>query len=453
MQSSPYSMRATSGMISFVDLRSSFEVADHDGDGLITFEEALEAVDSAFAGTPFHGSEIVRETLFLSTEREQVKSGSVSSFEGLQTNVTMNELALLTARGLRHEISGHESALGLLQQSLDAIVSTCFEKWSSVALVVATKSFEDSFNNFVLTASMSSEEEWCRVFKNGSSSTSNSNHVDTKRVSAYVIELLLECAFLLNRNTSPSDSISPVKSAACALNLGIQLSHDTLVPTLTDTIRESIRRHLSTCIESQLCPIGGGDCMTPYNQDSAALVFSDTGPACASAVSQLYIDMLALKWCLLGSKKNKNSIALNRDCPELSNSPLNPSVTSLEAVLEQKGGDVSMISSSASYLQCFHYSLETSQLFFSSLLGTKLMFPNANLEEESSASFVSFDFPLNSSRRFVQLSIQADQSTNDIQLRGIQSKEKEQALGPQENTAGNVMSSGFGFFSSMLKKK
>lgn len=451
LQSSPSSMRAGSGMISFIDLRSAFEVADHDGDRLIGYEEALEAVDSAFAGTPFHALEIVRETLFLSTELEQIKSGCVSSFERTQTNVTLNELALLTARGLRHEISGPESALGLLQQSLDAIVLTCFEKWSSAALLVAATSFEDSFNNFVRTAS-SSDEEWCRLFANSSTFTSNSKNMHVKKVSPYVIELLLECSLLLNRNICPSDSMAPIKSIEHALGLGIQLHAETAVPTLTDTIRRSILYHLSTCVESKMCLIG--DSSPPLSQDSARFVFSGSGPACSSAISQLYMDVLALQCCLAGSNEDKVANALIQDRPEVSNTRLNLTIEHLERVLKQKSGDESLVSLSHSHLQSFQCHLESSHLFFSSLLGTKMskIFSKANQLEESSAAVVPFDFPLNSSRRFVQLSIQADQSVNDIQLR-LQSKEKEQALGRQENTTGNVMSTGFGFFSSMLKKK
>jgi Ca2+-binding EF-hand superfamily protein len=43
-------------MITLLELQSAFDLADDNDDGLITFEEAMEAVDSAFSGTQFHGA-------------------------------------------------------------------------------------------------------------------------------------------------------------------------------------------------------------------------------------------------------------------------------------------------------------------------------------------------------------------------------------------------------------
>jgi hypothetical protein len=59
--------RGKVGMISIVELQSAFEIADVDDDGLITFEEAMEAMEGAFSGTHFHGAEMVRETMLLSS--------------------------------------------------------------------------------------------------------------------------------------------------------------------------------------------------------------------------------------------------------------------------------------------------------------------------------------------------------------------------------------------------
>jgi hypothetical protein len=53
----------------------------------------------------------------------------------------------------------------------------------------------------------------------------------------------------------------------------------------------------------------------------------------------------------------------------------------------------------------------------------------------------------------VLLPVQTDRSLSDLQLRGKYIKEKVETESRQEAQGGSVMSSGLGFFSSMLKKK
>jgi hypothetical protein len=80
----------------------------------------MEAVDSAFSGTQFHGAEMVRETLLLvpapgEKDRTTATAG-VNPKAVTPQDVTLNELTLLLARGLRHEKPGHNSALGTIQE-------------------------------------------------------------------------------------------------------------------------------------------------------------------------------------------------------------------------------------------------------------------------------------------------------------------------------------------------
>jgi hypothetical protein len=140
--SSPAVMATTTGMIAFVDLQSAFELADDNEGGLITFEDAMEAVESAFSGTPFRGAEMVRETLLLTTTSEADGSKTVVKNGDAAANVTLNELTLLVARGLRHEDAGPASALGSVQKSLDDIVEGCFRKWAVAAMQESTTTFE-----------------------------------------------------------------------------------------------------------------------------------------------------------------------------------------------------------------------------------------------------------------------------------------------------------------------
>jgi hypothetical protein len=140
--SSPAVIHGTSGMISLLELSSAFDLADDNDDGLITFQEAMEAVDSAFSGTQFHGAEMVRETLLLPAGGEKDRSaagvGTKNPKAVTPQDVTLNELTLLLARGLRHENSGNGSALGTIQESLDDIITTSFGKWAKEALTPCT---------------------------------------------------------------------------------------------------------------------------------------------------------------------------------------------------------------------------------------------------------------------------------------------------------------------------
>ena len=142
----------STGMISLMELSSSFDLADDDDDGLISIEEAMEAMESAFSGTHFHGAEMVRDTLLLSTSQRgagDTASGVTNRTNGsfasnnnssAPQNVTLSELALLSAKGLRHDASGPQSALGTVQSSLDEIVTRCFKGWARAALSPPLKS-------------------------------------------------------------------------------------------------------------------------------------------------------------------------------------------------------------------------------------------------------------------------------------------------------------------------
>jgi hypothetical protein len=83
----------------------------------------MEAADSAFSGTEFHGAEMVHETLLLSSKGDESPSTSTGPLAA-PSNFTLSELTLLCARGLRHETSGPNSALGTIQTSLDDIVAS-----------------------------------------------------------------------------------------------------------------------------------------------------------------------------------------------------------------------------------------------------------------------------------------------------------------------------------------
>lgn len=437
-ESSPVSMRNTVGMIYVVDLKSAFELADDDGDGLITFEGAMEAVESAFAGTPFHGAEMVRETLLLSADGKELRSGNMGS----SSSVTLWELSLLTARGLRHEKTGPESALGMFQQSLDGIVAGCFKKWSSAAQSMACISFSESLQDFILSSQMVRNEEWRRMFGAPDDSTGDTAEEGLKGVSPYLVAIFLECASLLNRSTCPSDSLPSVPTKEYASSLGIDISVGK-VATLTDTMRLTLLAHTVTVIVSLL---------NKFLRQSA----TDLKNSCPLAVAQLHHDVLFLQRCVLEvGAGNLASSTLHQTCED-SIETLQDAASQIESLLKEVGSvlsDVSVVNVTTAKHQ---YVLESSDLFFSSLRGGESksrLSPGGELIVTSAGSPTMFYLPVSSTRRFAVLPVQADRSLNEIQLRGMYTKEKEQVSDKQESSTGNVMSSGFGFFSSMLKKK
>ncbi|KAL3945849.1 MAG: hypothetical protein SGBAC_000121, partial [Bacillariaceae sp.] len=165
--SSPAVLAGTSGMISLLELSSAFELADDNDDGLITFQEAFEAVDSAFSGTQHHGAAMVRETLLLPAVGEKKDAApaslGVNAKACMPQDVTLSELTLLLARGLRHEQSGEHSALGTIQESLDAIISDSFSKWAKEVLDPCTSSLSTNLESSIGIFSSYSEDEYKRV--------------------------------------------------------------------------------------------------------------------------------------------------------------------------------------------------------------------------------------------------------------------------------------------------
>lgn len=435
--SSPASIHGTGGMISYVDLQSAFELADDNEDGLISFEEAMDAVESAFSGSPFHGAEMVCETLLLSKEGKQATSGQLGAACGTPTNVTLSELTLLTARGLRHDEAG---ALRAVQMSLDNIVDECFQRWAKSTLFFPSTVFEDSIRDFILTASSVPDDEWLRLF---SSPTGNAR-IACRGVSPYVVGFFLDAGSALNGNTCPSDCLSPVPKSDDAAALGILTKDDNPVATLMETMRWALLSESIDVITSSL--------------ENA--VTSETGSKLegsgASALLQLHVDVSFVKTCY--QEKNRGGLGTK----EITRGGAS-SAKSLETVMRytdqllRKVCDEGTLSLLPSLITEKHQRvLETSDLFFSSVFGdgtTTSVSPAGELMGSAEGTEPLFHIPLASSRRFALLPVQADRSLHDIQLRGKYEKEKEEAMDRHETTSGNVISGGFGFLSSMLKTK
>ena len=459
---------ASGGMITLLELESAFDLADDNEDGLITFEEAMEAVDSAFSGTPFHGGEMIRETLLL-TKSEESTPSTPGGPNAAPSNVTLHELVLLSARGLRHEADGPKSALGTIQSSLNDIIESCLTGWAQVALTSATDGFSSGCVDFVTVASNTTELEWQRAY----SVTDSEPLPDIKdylerddseiqpvarpavvgSVSPYVVGFMVSIAHVLNRSICPSDSLPPVPSAEYAAKLGLDIGG---LQSMMETIRLALLKQAllssSQVVEEHIVATGDGS-------NSKGL----TGAA-VSALVQLRLDVGFIQYCLF--KRNEYGFEWRSDKGEAEEKSVRSSRKVIDKAVSVSDkllrsayrGSIQALTSSMQGKH--HHVMEVSELFLNALLGGE-----SSSSSSSTPSFGDLDVgtsssagpqvlnPLASSRRFGLLPIQSDRSLAELQRRGKFGKDKDEDQRRQDTSAGGVMSSGLGFFSSMLKKK
>jgi hypothetical protein len=439
--SSPAVLHGTSGMISLLELSSAFDLADDNDDGLITFQEAMEAVDSAFSGTQFHGAEMVRETLLLPApgekDRTALASGSTSKAVTPQ-DVTLSELTLLLARGLRHEKSGGQSALGTIQASLDQIIATCFDKWAKEALDPFKMTLSTHVKDFVLVASTCPEEEYKRLYSQSEAGLSSSSMI-VSNVSPHIVDFLLEVSFTLNRSICPSDSLLPAPSKEYAESIGIE---GTDIPCMMDMIRWSLLSQGLDAITALLAEHFGA------GLGANEVSLRNSGP---SGLAQLKNDLSFIQTCFFARNQHgfgkrglekTSQETLNKLCEDADTLALRVCDAAALSRIEQNHDHV----------------LEVCDLFLSSLLGedSSASVPLGDLGDMGGPT-AGADFnpllhaPLPSSCRFPLLPIQADRTLSGVQARG-KYKEKDESESRQDSVGSGAMRAGLGFFSSMLKK-
>ena len=424
-KSSPAVLHGSSGMISLAELSSSFDLADDDDDGRITFNEAMQAVDSAFSGTQFHGAEMVRETLLLADGR----NATTYSGPWASQDVTLNELILLLARGLRHE-AGEKSALGCIQGSLDQITSTCFDTWAKEALMPHTETLAVHVQEQVQAASHTTETEYCQTFGQAAEIAGGAA---VNNVSSHIIDFLLQLSFTLNRSVCPSDSLEPVPSRAYAVSFGIGDTQES--SCLIDVIRWALVSQGLVLITSIMAKYVG------------ALIVSEElrhwGP---SSLVQLKSDLSFIGKSFF--RRNKFGFKLDTSQPEQQLRILSKEVDALVrrscdkmvvTTIEEKHANI----------------MEVCDLYFSSLFGQdeQVMAPlgdptSSTLQPGSKPLLYA---PVASSCRYPLLPIQADRTLSGMQARD-KLKEKEDTEARPDRATAAAVRAGLGFFSSMLKK-
>ena len=428
------------GMITLLELKAAFDLADDDDDGLITFDEAMEAVESAFSGTQFHGAEMVRETLLLSTAKDDgAGQGTAAS---APPNVTLHELALLSARGLTHEISGPTSALGTIQTSLDDIIDSCFSAWASTALASASGTLHTSLADLLCIVGSTTEAEWQRVFGGeakdllefaeymdlDSATETPSGPPFVGNVSPYMVGYFLSIASVLNRCICPSDSVAVEGGRS-----------------LMATIRQSLLKESLRCVVTAI-----------RDEIGVANEAKKLENGCASALIQLKVDFSFVHFCLF--ERNVHGFTWRQD--DECDATLANSKSSLFEIVKELDGLIEMLWASPSLQSLIDEKhrriLELSDLYMSSLLGEgNSAVPDVSMDFSTTGSSLSNAVALNplvSSRRFGLLPIQeSDRSLAELQRRGNK-YDKEESRNTEISGSG-VIGSGLGFFSSMLKKK
>lgn len=439
--SSPAVIHGTSGMISLLELSSAFDLADDNDDGLITFQEAMEAVDSAFSGTQFHGAEMVRETLLLPAAGEKDRlAGGASTKAVAPQDVTLNELILLLARGLRHEKSDNGSALGTIQESLDEIITTSFGKWAKEALSPCTTQLSSNVETFVGIICVTSEEEYKRMYAHSESQlrSSSLNGPLIGNVSPHLSAFLLELSSTLNRSVCPSDSLLPVPTIEYATSMGMD-GQD--VPRMMDMIRWALLHQ-------------GLDALTFALKSHTGTTTSDSGMTLAnsgpSGLVQLKNDLLFARTCFF----ERNMYGFGKPGVE------DKSKAALETLCKQVD-DISSDGSNASVLlqiEANHrHVFEVCDLFLSALFGEDMAstVPLGDLGDVGSGQLsvanALFHPPIPSSCRFPLLPIQADRTLSGVQARN-QLKEKNENESRSDTVGTGALRAGLGFFGSMLKK-
>jgi Vps51/Vps67 len=448
--SSPAVLQGSTGMISLMELSSAFELADDNDDGLITFQEAMEAVDSAFSGTQFHGADMVQETLLLAGGKDRSAAPASGNIFGTQTGgsssqdvVTLNELTLLLARGIRHEQSGKHSALGTIQNSLDDIITTCMDRWATEVLNPSETKLSSSFQSFMAIACTCPEEEYRRLYASSDSlsaatPTSSSGPV-VSNVSPHVVNFLLEISHTFNRSVCPSDSLIPVPSEEYALGMGIQ---GTDLSRMADLIRCAL---LSRGTEVAVNILQTH--LQPALTGSGSHTMKSSGP---SGIAQLKNDLSFFETCFFvrnrygfGGRSNEESLK----------SDLHKIIKTTD-ILVRRACDMNTLREIESKQE---HVIEVCDLFLSSLLGedTSSSVKMGDLNDSSAMSRSSatplYHAPITSSCRFPLLPIQADRTLSGVQARG-KYKEKEENDSRSETVGGSAVRAGLGFFSSMLKK-
>jgi len=462
------------GMISIAELQSAFEIADVDGDGLITFEEAIDAMEGAFSGTHFHGAEMLRDTMLVTS----VSDGTDTNVSEASRTLTLMELALLSARGLKHAIHGPESALGTIQRMLNDLVDICFSKWARIAISKPLNDCLERTQILIDTACSVTDSEWRRLYLFSSPSEEQTYNVieqekslsgfsarDVGSVSSFLVAFFISITSILNQCVSPSDSIQPLSSPSHAEEMGIDASNG--MNTMSNLLRSSMVRESLLSLSRSIHAI----IMT--DADGSESGQRKIEKCCSSSLLQTLTDVLFISVSYF--KEDGLDSALEIKVPvEVEGGLTSTTVAqySRQFLGEMEGVIKGLLDNDETlgnekYMDIIGQRqrevLLACDLFFTPLFGERTTVMQGVDSLSASSDFVDFGStpllvnPLPSSRRFLLLPIQAEQSIKELELLQNFEKERTDKVEVERTSAGaaaaSAVSSSFGFFSSMLNKK
>jgi len=284
------------------------------------------------------------------------------------------------------------------------------------------------------------------------------------KVSPHIAGYLLDVSVILNRTVFPTDSYLPIHSPEYASSLGLVFEKPCDIPTMKDTVQWALLRQAFSLFTSGLSK--ALDSIASAEQE--ILNLESIGP---SALAQLKTDISFVILCFCGDYATAVK-ELRSKFDDSGYDKFEASKIILLEVLADTDLKLRMLCKGDSWdclmgeIPQLHQSvLEDSALFLSALFSTD----STSKDSASATTLLScvdslsgrsrssplLHNPLVSSRRFALLPIQSDRTISEVQLRKF-SKDKQESDSRQDNSASSGvinMTSGLGFFSSMLKKK
>ena len=452
------------GMISLEELQSAFEISDVDSDGLISLDEAMEAMETAFSGTHFRGAEMVRETMLISAD------GNLDGKSSSQRTLTLLELTLLSARGLRHASNGSESALGTIQKILDDLVKSSFTRWSKIVLAPASTSYRSQFNKFVEVSSSVSCNEWKRLYLPesssvegdidqaigngvGDSASSSHGHTQVGSISSFHVAYIVSTAVTLNKSICPADSLQPFPSISYASSMGVETVGNEF--NLLNIMRSCLVRESLQCIIKSFN-------FSLFEVDGNAAGGGETKveKCVSSALLQLYMDVEFVSKCYMTVNKYHNYISDEDDDCQAAPVILREISSKITDALDRES-DINLRSLQSVIQSRHQHVFESCSMFIAVLFGDGLS-PEHDMDtvpvtsDNDNAPLVLN--PLPSSRRFALLPIQTGQTVQELELLNTLENERAEKIdidkiSSSASAAASAVTSSFGYFSSLLKKK
>lgn len=447
-------------MITYEELQSAFDIADDDDDGILSLQEASDALEVAFSGSNLDGTKII------STLRHDMNLSNAAS----ASNVTLPELTLLIARNVKYEsnaisvasvsaqrVTGDRQqcklsanyALKTIQQCLDSISQSCWDSWATIVLDSAGQELRTGSTSFWLKWDVS-WEEWLRLHEGGSDPMVSNHYQLPSTVSSYLTSYVLAISMEFHRVICPRDFIPPVDTLREAEELGIRSSSgQNLPPTLVALVRQALLRHAVKRIHGV------------FNSErikSSSAINMCSVPFLLQTLADVHFILYCLGRCT--TLLDEESLELLQ---QLRNIAFDIAVClSPRMDVEKMRENLDMVLCPSLYSSC--------ALFFSPLiepddqsqahrapsgvLGLVSPFGDALQPNMEGGVIGSTLTPLVSSRRFVLLPVQSDRQLGELALQANRTTGQRSALSDSGKindlaSKAGLASSSFGFFSSM----